>query len=258
MTTVRIIPCLDIAGNRVVKGENFKNLREIGDPVALSIRHAAAGADELTFLDIEATVQQRGAILETVRECARHLMIPLTVGGGVNSVAAVGDLLQAGADKVSVGSAGITDVGLLPRIAAEYGNQVIVASVDVQRGSTASGFEVTIHGGRSRTGVDAVEFVAQLEQMGVGEVLVNSIDTDGVREGFDIPLLVQIRRATSLPVIASGGAGRIEHFVAAASVGMDALLAASVFHEGSVAISDVKSALGAAGFEVRLEQGVMR
>jgi cyclase len=252
MASIRIVPCLDIAGNRVVKGENFSNLREMGDPVALSNRHAEAGADEITLLDIEATIQNREAILPLVRQCAERLMVPLTVGGGVDSVSAVAALLQAGADKVSVGSAGVVDTGLLTRIGVEFGNQVLVASLDIQRGATASGYELTIHGGRTATGLDALERIEQLEDLGVGELLLNSIEADGLRQGFDIQLIERARQLTPLPIIASGGAGAVSHFVTAALAGADALLAASVFHEGSIQIAEVKVALGNAGFEVRL------
>jgi len=253
MSTLRIIPCLDIAGGTVVKGEQFKNLRQVGDPVELASQHALAGADEITLLDIEATIQQRGAILGLVTSCAERLMIPLTVGGGVNSVAAVDSLLQAGADKVSVGSAGVIDPSLLSAISREFGNQLLMASLDIRRGDTESGFELTTHGGRTGTKLDAIAWLSSLEDLGVGELLLNSIDADGTRQGFDLQLIAAARTATSLPLIASGGAGHPEHFAAAARAGADALLAASIFHEGQVSIAAVKSALEGAGFQVRHE-----
>jgi cyclase len=251
MPTVRIIACLDVARGNVVKGENFGNLREMGNPVDLALLHSEGGADEITLLDIEATIQKRGAILELVSSCAEQLMIPLTVGGGVDSVDSVGSLLQAGADKVSIGSAAVSDPGLLKRIATEYGSQLTVASLDICRGSTKSGFELTTHGGRNRTDLDAITWIGRLEQFGVGEVLLNSIDADGTRRGFDLALVAAARAATPLPLVASGGAGKPEHFVAATRAGADALLAASIFHSGLVSIAEVKSSLAQAGFEVR-------
>lgn len=253
MPTVRIIACLDVAQGRVVKGENFGNLKEMGSPVELAMHHSRAGADEITLLDIEATIQKRGAILELVGSCAEQIMIPLTVGGGVDSVDAVGSLLQAGADKVSIGSAAVSDPNLLKLIALEYGSQLTVASLDICRGTTDSGFELTTHGGRNRTHLDAITWIGGLEQLGVGEVLLNSIDADGTRKGFDTALIAAARAATSLPIVASGGAGVPEHFVAATRAGADALLAASIFHSGSVSIAEVKSHLAQAGFEVRLD-----
>ena len=249
---VRVIPCLDVADGRVVKGVNFLNLRDAGDPIELATRYYQDGADELTFLDVKATVENRGTMYDLVTATAETLFIPLTVGGGIRTVDDVAKLLAAGADKVSVGSAGISNPKLLSDIADRFGNQVLVISLDLKRSkSHESGFTVTTHGGSNETGLDALDWVAQVQQLGAGELLVNSIDADGTRNGFDVELLELLRPVSNVPVIASGGAGKAADFAAAAGAGADAILAASIFHEGSVGIADAKSALQTAGFEVR-------
>jgi cyclase len=248
---IRVIPCLDVADGRVVKGVNFQNLKDSGDPVELANRYFLQGADEITFLDVAATNENRGTTLDMVTRCAEQVFIPLTVGGGIRALEDVSRLLASGADKVSVGSAGIRRPELLSEIATEHGNQVLVISLDLKRSSTKSGFGVTSNGGRELTDLDAMEWVRQVQDLGAGELLVNSIDADGTRDGFDLELIDRVKQISQVPVIASGGAGTLEHFVAAAQAGADALLAASVFHEGIFTISDVKEAMKAAGLEVR-------
>ena len=251
MSTIRVIPCLDVADGRVVKGVNFQNLRDSGDPVELASRYYEQGADEVTFLDVAATNENRSTTFEMVRKCAEQVFIPLTVGGGIRTVADVSKLLASGADKVSVGSAGIARPGLLTEIANEHGNQVLVISLDLKRADTPSGFGVTTNGGRVLTELDAMEWVRQVQDLGAGELLVNSIDADGTRDGFDLELIKLIREISNVPLIASGGAGSVQHFVEAAQAGADALLAASVFHEGQLSVADVKTALREAGVDVR-------
>ena len=251
MPAIRIIPCLDVADGRVVKGVRFENLRDSGDPVELASNYYRQGADEVTFLDVAATNENRGTMLNLVTQCAEQVFIPLTVGGGIRSVDDVSRLLKSGADKISVGSAGIARPELLREIADEFGSQVLVISLDLKRAATASGFGVTSHGGRQLTELDAMEWVREVQDLGAGELLINSIDADGTRDGFDIELIEKIRAISRVPIIASGGAGKIEHFVEAALAGADALLAASVFHEGTISITEVKSALNARGVEVR-------
>jgi cyclase len=248
---IRVIPCLDVADGRVVKGVNFQNLKDSGDPVELANRYFLQGADEITFLDVAATNENRGTTLDMVTRCAEQVFIPLTVGGGIRALEDVSRLLASGADKVSVGSAGIRRPELLSEIAKEHGNQVLVISLDLKRSSTKSGFGVTSNGGRELTDLDAMEWVRQVQDLGAGELLVNSIDADGTRDGFDLELIDRVKQISQVPVIASGGAGTLEHFVAAAQAGADALLAASVFHEGMFTISDVKEAMKATGLEVR-------
>ena len=251
MPAIRVIPCLDVADGRVVKGVNFQNLKDSGDPVELANRYFLQGADEITFLDVAATNENRGTTLDMVTRCAEQVFIPLTVGGGIRALEDVSRLLASGADKVSVGSAGIRRPELLSEIATEHGNQVLVISLDLKRSSTKSGFGVTSNGGRELTDLDAMDWVRQVQDLGAGELLVNSIDADGTRDGFDLELIDRVKQISQVPVIASGGAGTLEHFVAAAQAGADALLAASVFHEGMFTISDVKEAMKAAGLEVR-------
>lgn len=251
MPAIRVIPCLDVAAGRVVKGVNFQNLKDSGDPVELASRYYLQGADEVTFLDVAATNENRGTTMDMVTRCAEQVFIPLTVGGGIREVEDVSRLLESGADKVSVGSAGIRRPDLLLEISAEHGNQVLVISLDLKRASTPSGFGVTSNGGRELTDLDAMEWVRRVQDLGAGELLVNSIDADGTRDGFDLELISRIKEISSVPVIASGGAGKLEHFVAAANAGADALLAASVFHEGLFTIADVKQSMRAAGLEVR-------
>ena len=252
MPAVRVIPCLDVAAGRVVKGVNFEGLRDIGDPVELASRYYHEGADEVTFLDVHASSENRKTMLDVVTKCAEQVFIPLTVGGGISSLADVTSLLAAGADKVSVGSAGIANPALLEEIVREHGSQVLVISLDLKRASRPSGFGVTSHGGKNLTDLDALEWIRQVEDLGAGELLVNSIDADGTKSGFDIELVELIKSQSSLPVIASGGAGKVEDFVEAARAGADAVLAASVFHEGEISIGEVKRALDQASVEVRL------
>jgi cyclase len=235
-----------------VKGVNFLNLRDAGDPIELAARYYQDGADELTFLDVHATVDNRSTMYDLVTACAEKVFIPLTVGGGIREVEDVAKLLGAGADKISVGSAGISNPELLNAIANRFGNQVLVISLDLKRSTkTPSGFVVTTHGGRNETELDALEWVSEVIERGAGELLVNSIDFDGTRSGFDVQMLEAIRQISNVPVIASGGAGKAEDFPAAAAAGADAILAASIFHEGSVTISGAKAALKAAGYETR-------
>ena len=252
MPAVRVIPCLDVAAGRVVKGVNFEGLRDIGDPVELASRYYQEGADEVTFLDVHASSENRKTMLDVVTKCAEQVFIPLTVGGGISSLADVTSLLAAGADKVSVGSAGIANPALLEEIVREHGSQVLVISLDLKRASRPSGFGVTSHGGKNLTDLDALEWIRQVEDLGAGELLVNSIDADGTKSGFDIELVELIKSKSSRPVIASGGAGKVEDFVEAARAGADAVLAASVFHEGEIIIGEVKLALDQASVEVRL------
>ena len=249
---VRVIPCLDVDNGRVVKGVNFENLRDAGDPVELAARYGQVGADELTFLDVSASKDGRGTMLDVVRRTADQVFIPLTVGGGVRSVDDVRELLRAGADKVSVNSSAIARPELLRELADVFGSQCIVLSVDARRAADfPSGFEVTTHGGTRSAGLDAVEWAKRGEELGVGEILLNSMDGDGTKAGFDIELIEAVRAAVSVPIIASGGAGRAEHFPPAVDAGADAVLAASIFHFREVEISEVKEALAAAGKEVR-------
>lgn len=252
---LRVIPCLDVDGGRVVKGVNFENLRDAGDPVELAERYGAEGADELTFLDVSASVEERDTTLDVVRRTAEEVFVPLTVGGGVRSVEDVDRLLRAGADKVGVNTAAIARPELLAEIADRFGRQVLVLSVDARRATgttrTDSGFEVTTHGGRRGTGIDAVEWAARAAELGAGEILLNSMDADGTTSGFDLEMLRAVRPEVTVPLIASGGAGTPEHFVAAAQAGADAVLAASVFHFRTLTIGQVKDALRAAGIAVR-------
>jgi imidazole glycerol-phosphate synthase subunit HisF len=249
---VRVIPCLDVDAGRVVKGVNFRGLRDAGDPVELARAYDAQGADELTFLDISASHEGRATTMEIVSRTAEEVFIPLTVGGGVSSVEDVDRLLRAGADKVSINTAAIRRPELIAEIADRFGNQVLVLSVDARRaGGTDSGFEVTTHGGRQSSGLDAVEWAARGADLGVGEILLNAMDADGTQDGFDLALIEAVRAAVSVPVIASGGAGGAEHFAPAVSAGADAVLAASVFHFGTLTIAEVKAALAAAGLPTR-------
>jgi cyclase len=253
---VRVIPCLDVDGGRVVKGVNFEGLRDAGDPVELARRYDAEGADELTFLDITASSSGRETTFDIVRRTAEQVFIPLTVGGGVRSVKDVDALLRAGADKVGVNTAAIARPELIREIAEQFGNQVLVLSVDARRvregePATDSGFEVTTHGGRRGTGIDAVEWSGRAADLGVGEILLNSMDADGTRDGFDLPLIRLVRLAVSVPVIASGGAGKVEDFAPAVQAGADAVLAASVFHFGTLSIGEVKKGLSEQGITVR-------
>jgi len=249
---VRVIPCLDVDAGRVVKGVNFQDLRDAGDPVELAKLYDAEGADELTFLDISASHEGRATTMEIVSATAEQVFIPLTVGGGVGSVEDVDRLLRAGADKVAVNTAAIHRPELVAEIADRFGNQVLVLSVDARRAvGTDSGFEVTTHGGRKSAGLDAIAWATRAAELGAGEILLNAMDADGTQDGFDLELIRQVRAAVSIPVIASGGAGAVEHFPPAVDAGADAVLAATVFHFGTLAIGDVKATLAAAGHPVR-------
>ncbi|NYE38453.1 cyclase [Nocardioides cavernae] len=253
---VRVIPCLDVDGGRVVKGINFQELRDAGDPVELARVYDREGADELTFLDISASHQGRATTMEVVSRCAEEVFIPLTVGGGVSSVDDVDRLLRAGADKVAVNTAAIHRPELVAEIADRFGSQVLVLSVDARRTTsdaqrTASGFEVTTHGGRKSSGLDAIEWAVRASWLGAGEILLNAMDADGTTDGFDLELIRAVRAEVSVPVIASGGAGAVEHFAPAVDAGADAVLAATVFHFGTLSIGDVKAGLSAAGHAVR-------
>lgn len=254
MVAVRVIPCLDVDAGRVVKGVRFADLRDAGDPVELARAYGESGADELTFLDVTASSGDRETVHDVVAACAEEVFIPLTVGGGIRSVSDVDRLLRDGADKVSVNTSAVADPQLISDISRHFGNQVLVLSLDARRTQgtpTASGFEVTIRGGREGTGRDAIEWIREAADRGVGEVLLNSIDADGTRDGFDLELIHAARQAVSVPLIASGGAGAVEHFAPAVRAGADALLAASVFHFGTLRIDEVKAALAAEGIEVR-------
>ena len=252
---IRIIPCLDVKDGRVVKGVNFRGLKDAGDPVELASRYDAQGADEITFLDVSASHEGRSTMLDVVSRTAEQVFVPLTVGGGVRSVNDVDQLLRAGADKVGINTAAITRPELLAEVAERFGNQVVVLSVDARRCppgvSTASGYEVTTHGGRTSTGIDAVAWAVRGAELGAGEILLTSMDADGVTEGFDTEMIDTVRRQVRVPLIASGGAGRPEDFAIAADHGADAVLAASVFHYGAMTIAEAKNALRNAGHPVR-------
>lgn len=249
---VRVIPCLDVDDGRVVKGVNFTGLRDAGDPVDLARRYDAEGADELVFLDITASSGDRQTMYDVVRRTADEVFIPLTVGGGVRSVEDFDRLLRAGADKVSLSTAAVNQPGLVTEAAHRFGSQCIVISLDARRnGQTASGFEVTTHGGRESAGLDALAWARECADRGAGEILLNSMDADGTRRGFDLELITLVRAAVGVPIIASGGAGDASDFAPAVAAGADAVLAASVFHFGTLAIGEVKASLAAAGYPVR-------
>lgn len=249
---IRVIPCLDVDNGRVVKGVNFTGLKDAGDPVELAARYDREGADELTFLDVSASVAGRGTMLDVVRRTAEQVFIPLTVGGGVRSVDDVDQLLRAGADKVSINTSAIARPELLRELAARFGSQCIVLSVDARRAQgQPSGFEVTTHGGSKSAGIDAIDWARRGAELGAGEILLNSMDGDGTKAGFDLELITKVRDAVTIPIIASGGAGRPDHFPPAIEAGADAVLAASIFHFGEVSIEEVKTSLAQAGYEVR-------
>ena len=250
--SVRIIPCLDVTDGRVVKGVNFTNLVDAGDPVEMASLYDAEGADELTFLDISASSSNRETTLDVVRRTAEQVFIPLTVGGGIRSVDDVDRLLRAGADKVSINTAAIARPELIAEIADRFGSQVLVLSVDARRARTESGFEVTTHGGREGTDIDALAWVEKACALGVGEILLNSMDADGTRAGYDIGMITAVRAISTVPLIASGGAGTLEDFAHALDAGADALLAASVFHFGVHRIGDVKRYLDGQGYSIRM------
>jgi len=249
--SIRIIPCLDVQDGRVVKGVNFKDLTDAGDPVEMAALYDSEGADELTFLDISASSSGRQTTLEVVRRTAEQVFIPLTVGGGIRTTADVNALLRAGADKVSVNTAAISRPELIAEISDAFGSQVLVLSVDARRAKTISGFEVTTHGGREGSGLDAMEWIEQASNLGIGEILLNSMDADGTKLGYDLEMIRAVRQISSVPVIASGGAGKLSDFADALDAGADALLAASIFHFGEHRIKDVKEYLGSGGYSVR-------
>ena len=249
--SVRIIPCLDVTDGRVVKGVNFTDLRDAGDPVEMAALYGREGADELTFLDISASAAGRETTLDVVRKTAEQVFIPLTVGGGIRTVEDVNQLLRAGADKVSINTAALARPELIAEIADRFGSQVLVLSVDARRARTESGFEVTTHGGRQSAGIDALAWVEKACALGVGEILLNSMDADGTQDGFDVEMISLFRQRLSIPMIASGGAGRAEDFAEAVSAGADAVLAASVFHFGVVTLDSAKTAIAARSHSVR-------
>lgn len=252
---IRVIPCLDVDAGRVVKGVNFADLRDAGDPVELAHRYDRAGADELTFLDVTASSGNRDTTFDVVARTAEEVFIPLTVGGGVRGIADVDKLLRFGADKASINTAAVSRPAVIDEITSHFGSQVLVLSLDARRvpgGGTPSGYEVTTHGGRKGTGIDAVQWAREAADRGVGEILLNSIDADGTKAGFDLEMIRAVRAAVKVPLIASGGAGAPEHFPPAVQAGADAVLAASVFHFGPLdAIAQVKKAISDAGFPVR-------
>lgn len=249
----RIIPCLDVDVGRVVKGINFINLIDAGDPVEMARKYQSEGADELTFLDISASADGRSTTIEVVKKCAEEIFIPLTVGGGISSVAQVDALLRAGADKVSINTAAISNPELINQISERFGNQVLVLSVDARR-KTEGQFEVTTHGGRNSSGLDMRSWIEEIEKRGAGEILLNSMDRDGVKSGYDLEMIRVAREHSNLPIIASGGAGSLHHFSEALSAGANALLAASIFHFGEVRINQVKDELNKSGIPVRMEK----
>ncbi|MFC6285632.1 imidazole glycerol phosphate synthase subunit HisF [Nocardioides sp. GCM10027113] len=249
---VRVIPCLDVDAGRVVKGVRFEGLRDAGDPVELAKLYDSEGADELTFLDISASHEGRATTMEIVSATAEQVFIPLTVGGGVSAVEDVDRLLRAGADKIAVNTSAVRRPELVAEIADRFGSQVLVLSVDARRAQgTDSGFEVTTHGGRQSAGLDALEWAARGAELGAGEILLNAMDADGTKDGFDLELIRAVRREVTIPVVASGGAGAVEHFPPAVEAGADAVLAASVFHFGTLRVGDVKQELARAGHPVR-------
>lgn len=252
---VRVIPCLDVDAGRVVKGVHFENLRDAGDPVELAAEYYRQGADELTFLDVTASSSHRQTMVDVVSRTAEQIFIPLTVGGGVRTPEDVDSLLRCGADKVGVNTAAINDPTLISRVAERFGNQVLVLSVDARREQgdrhTQSGFEVTTMGGRKSTGIDAIWWVKRAQELGAGEILLNSMDADGTQQGFDLEMIKAVRKEVKIPIIASGGAGKASDFPPAIEAGADAVLAASIFHYGKVSIGEVKDAIKAAGYTVR-------
>ncbi len=250
---LRVIPCLDVNAGKVVKGVKFQDLQTVGDPVEMARRYFEAGADEITFLDVTASVEDRSTILDVVSKTADSVFIPLTVGGGIRTLQDVQTLLSAGADKVSVGTAAISSPNLLDEIGSRYGDQVLVVSLDLKRSSeTSSGYTITTHGGSKETGIDALKWIEEHQHRGIGELLLNSMDSDGTKSGFDLELIRAIRDVSHLPLIASGGAGTLEHFAEAEKAGASAVLAASVFHNGELSILEVKQYLESQNIEVRL------
>ncbi|MEI7641546.1 MAG: imidazole glycerol phosphate synthase subunit HisF [Streptomycetaceae bacterium] len=249
--STRIIPCLDVANGRVVKGVNFINLIDAGDPVEMANFYYNEGADEITFLDISASNEERATTIKIVEQTAAQVFIPLTVGGGIRNVSDVDRLLRAGADKVSVNTAALERPNLINEIAEKFGSQVLVLSVDTRRRADGAGYEVTTHGGRNTAQIDALKWIKEAITRGVGEILLNSMDADGTKTGFDIEMIKKVREIAVVPIIASGGAGRVSDFTEAVKVGANALLAASVFHFGEIRIADVKVAMKKAGYPTR-------
>lgn len=252
----RVVPCLDVSAGRVVKGVRFQNLTDQGDPAEAAERYARQGADEIVFLDVSAAPERRGTDLAWVERCAERVFVPMTVGGGVRSVDDGRALLAAGADKVGINTAAVARPELLSELAQRFGSQCVVLSVDVRRWPESDGapsWEVVTGGGRNATGLDAVEWIVEGVGRGAGEILLTSIDSDGTQGGYDLELVRAVTAAVSVPVIASGGAGRPAHMVAAAAAGAGAVLAASIFHHGTHTVDEVKDALEAAGFPVRRE-----
>ena len=251
--SIRIIPCLDVKDGRVVKGVKFQGLADVGDPVELAKMYYEAGADEITFLDVSASLEGRKAMLDVIERTASSIFIPLTVGGGVTEIDDVASYLDAGADKVSLGTSAVTNPGLIDEISAKYGDQIVVVSLDIlEDSSSPSGYALTTHGGTKVTGVDALEWIAENQHRGIGELLLNSVDADGTKEGFNTTLLATVRKATNLPIIASGGAGQASDFLPAVTAGANAVLAASVFHNGSLTIGQVKEFLNSNDVKVRM------
>ncbi|NNM57457.1 imidazole glycerol phosphate synthase subunit HisF [Acidocella sp.] len=256
MLKLRVIPCLDVKDGRVVKGVNFVSLRDAGDPVEQAVVYDAAGADELTFLDITASSDNRNTILDVVSRTAEKVFLPLTVGGGIRSTGDMRRLLLAGADKCSINSAAISRPALVAEAAQKFGSQCVVVAIDARQ-SAPEKWDVFSHGGRTNTGLDVIEWAKQMESLGAGEILLTSMDRDGTGKGFDLELLRRICAAVRLPVIASGGVGTLQHFVEGAQAGATGLLAASVFHFGQFTIAQVKEALAAAGLPVRLPRAIL-
>ncbi len=255
MLARRLIPCLDVAGGRVVKGVHFRELRDAGDPVDQAARYDAAGADEVVLLDIGASHEERGTLIDLVSRVADRLFVPLTVGGGIRSVADARQVLRAGADKVTVNTAAVRDPSLVTRLADEFGRQCVVAAVDAQArdagSGQATGWEVMVRGGREPTGREAVEWAVQLQELGAGEILLTSMDTDGTQHGYDLPLTGAVARAVPIPVIASGGAGKLEHLAAALDAGAHGVLAATLFHYRGTTIPEARAYLASRGYPVR-------
>jgi len=251
--SIRIIPCLDVKDGRVVKGIQFKGLTDIGDPVELAKKYYEDGADEITFLDVSASLEGRQAMLDVIRRTAASIFIPLTVGGGISKLEDVASYLEAGADKVSIGSASVSNPSLINEVAEKYGDQIVVVSLDIVESKTSpSGYLLTTHGGTKQTEVDALAWIEGNQSRGIGELLINSVDADGTKAGFNTALIEAVRSVSSLPVIASGGAGSAEDFLPAVTAGANAVLAASIFHSGALKIGEVKAALHKQGVKVRL------
>ena len=253
MLAKRIIPCLDVNAGRVVKGVNFVNLRDAGDPVEIAKKYNDEGADEITFLDITASSDQRGLILDIIERVADQVFIPLTVGGGVREVADVRRLLNAGADKISINTSAVTNPQLVKDAADKFGSQAIVVAIDARKRENGEGWEVFTHGGRKATGLDVIEWARRMNALGAGEILLTSMDRDGTRSGFDLALTRAVAQAVSVPVIASGGVGALQHLADGIIDGKaDAVLAASIFHFGEFTVKAAKEHMAARGIEVRM------